>query len=179
MRKLVVGTTLFLVLLLLNFVIYQKETHLSSGKSVFLKLAPVDPRSLMQGDYMALRFEIAQKIYATLPKIEYGRFWRRGVEGSDGFVVVNLDDNNVASYEAIYTNQTLEPQQTLLQYRIRADKVKFASNAFFFQEGTAHAYEKAKYGEFRVNDAYELLLVAMYDENISKITPKPIKSTDF
>jgi len=169
MRKLVVGFTLLVILLLLNFVIYEKEKHLSDGKSIFLKLAPVDPRSLMQGDYMALRFEIAQKIYTTLPKREYERFWRRGIEGSDGFVVVNLDENNVATYHAIYEDQTLEPQQTLLQYRIRANKVTFASNAFFFQEGTAKTYEKAKYGEFKVNDEYALLLVDMYDANLSKI----------
>jgi len=169
MRKLIVGLTLFVILVVLNFAIYEKEQHIAEGKTVFLKLAPVDPRSLMQGDYMALRFEIAQKIYEALPKLEYERFWQRSVEGSDGFVVVNVDEKNVATYHALYKNQKLEPQQTLLQYRIRADQVKFASNAFFFQEGTAKAYAKAKYGEFKVNDDNALLLVAMYDENLSKI----------
>ena len=58
------------------------------------------------------------------------------------------------------------------KYRILGGKVKFASNAFFFEKGTANAYEKAKYGEFKMNDKHELLLVSMYDENLSKIKPK-------
>ena len=47
---------------LVNYSIAQKERLLASGAVVFLELAPVDPRSLMQGDYMALRFAIADQI---------------------------------------------------------------------------------------------------------------------
>ena len=35
-----------------------KETTILKGKLVYLELAPVDPRSLMQGDYMALYYAI-------------------------------------------------------------------------------------------------------------------------
>ncbi|XOT97907.1 GDYXXLXY domain-containing protein, partial [Alcaligenes pakistanensis] len=30
------------------------------GQTVLLELAPVDPRSLMQGDYMSLNFALSQ-----------------------------------------------------------------------------------------------------------------------
>ncbi|KAA0891152.1 GDYXXLXY domain-containing protein [Pusillimonas sp. ANT_WB101] len=53
---------LALVLGLANATIYQKEQILAHGERVVLELAPVDPRSLMQGDYMALRFGVAQKL---------------------------------------------------------------------------------------------------------------------
>ncbi len=59
--------------------------------------------------------------------------------------------------------------QVALKYRVRNRTVKFATNAFFFEEGTASKYEKAKYGEFRVNSKGELLLVAMADANVSVI----------
>lgn len=36
-----------------NGAIWQKEQLISTGRPIFLELAPVDPRSLMQGDYMA------------------------------------------------------------------------------------------------------------------------------
>jgi len=174
MRKLIVLLTLVCILLVLNFVIYKKEKHLLDGRSVFLELAPVDPRSLMQGDYMALRFDIAQKIRASLPQKRISSHtWRRDVVGNDGFVLVNIDAENVATFEALYFNQILKKNQILLQYRIRGGKVKFASNAFFFQEGTAEAYEKAKYGEFKVNDEFELLLVNMYDEKLVKLHVSP------
>jgi hypothetical protein len=45
-----------LTLLVANFAIWQKEQIIAQGKPVFVRLAPVDPRSLMQGDYMALDF---------------------------------------------------------------------------------------------------------------------------
>jgi len=51
-------------------------------------------------------------------------------------------------------SQAFKKSQTLLQYRIRGGKVKFASNAFFFAEGTAGIYEKAKYGEFTEAEIY-------------------------
>src|SRR5690606_9942359 len=51
-----------LVLGAVNYAIYAKERVIRDGDVVFLELAPVDPRSLMQGDYMALRFRLADQI---------------------------------------------------------------------------------------------------------------------
>jgi len=50
-----------LVLLLgyFNYSVIKKEKLLDNGQLVLLELAPVDPRSLMQGDYMALRYRIS------------------------------------------------------------------------------------------------------------------------
>ena len=170
MRRLTVIWALILILALLNFTIFKREVHLSKGEVLFLELAPVDPRSLMQGDYMALSFDIAQKIYRTLPKeLEYRRFWQKDVKGDDGLVVVSLDEKKIASFVGIYEQQSLEKDQRLLQYRIRGGEVKFATNAFFFEEGTGETYEKARFGEFRVNEKHELLLVEMYDKNLIKI----------
>ena len=53
---------LVLVLGAVNWSIFAKERIKTNGERIFLALAPVDPRSLMQGDYMALRFEIADRI---------------------------------------------------------------------------------------------------------------------
>lgn len=39
------------ILALVNASILDKEKLLSEGQVVYLELAPVDPRSLMQGDY--------------------------------------------------------------------------------------------------------------------------------
>uniref|UniRef100_UPI00194032D6 GDYXXLXY domain-containing protein n=1 Tax=Bordetella pseudohinzii TaxID=1331258 RepID=UPI00194032D6 len=55
-RAAVVLAGLALVLAVCNITIYQREQLLAHGQVAILELAPVDPRSLMQGDYMALRF---------------------------------------------------------------------------------------------------------------------------
>ena len=70
MRSAVAFISCAMVLALLNFSIVGKERQLESGKVVFLELAPVDPRSLMQGDYMALRFKIANDARPAMDRSE-------------------------------------------------------------------------------------------------------------
>lgn len=41
-----------------NYKVQQFEDVLATGKPIVLKIAPVDPRSLMQGDYMVLNYAI-------------------------------------------------------------------------------------------------------------------------
>ncbi len=53
-----------------------------------------------------------------------------------------------------------------LQYRIRNNRVQFATNAFFFQEGDAKLFDSARYGQFKVAEDGELLLTAMYDKEL-------------
>lgn len=172
MRKVIALVGLILALGLINGSIIGKEQHLATGKVVFIELAPVDPRSLMQGDYMALNFGLSRDIYNALPKIEQGKRWRHDVDASDGQVVVSLDQKLIASFVRIHQDEALSEGEMLLDYRVRDGAVKFATNAFFFQEGHAKTYESAQYGEFRVDDEGELLLVAMRDIELNKLVAK-------
>ncbi|WP_298943893.1 GDYXXLXY domain-containing protein [uncultured Psychromonas sp.] len=163
--KIVIGM-LLVILAVMNFSIFSKEQHLKQGDTVYLKLAPVDPRSLMQGDYMALRFDAADQLYDALQSsnddIEKGTH--------DGQIVVHLDENKVGDFRGIYHGQPLQENELRLNYRVRNDNIKFATNAFFFEEGTAALYEQARYGEFKVNKKGELLLNAMFTEQLTEIT---------
>ena len=148
-----------LILCIINILIYQKEQHLSNGEVVLLELAPVDPRSLMQGDYMRLRFALADTIRDTLTEE------MSSVPSSfDGFVVVSRDRDQVGSFVRLSQTYVHNQEELSLHYRIRKGTLAFATNAFFFQEGDAEIYERAKYGQFRVDDHGELLLTNMYDE---------------
>ena len=160
MDKKIATVTLLVILILVNWSIYQKEQHLAHGKSVYLKLAPVDPRSLMQGDYMALRFELSNMIKQALPK---------DIEVKDGRVVVEIDSRSIAKFKSISYKKKLQDNEMLLQYRVRSHKVKFATDAFFFQEGNSQRYEKARYGLFRVNDSGEMLLESLYDKSLKRL----------
>ena len=161
-----------IVLLLVNWSISGKEHHLKEGKVVYLQLAPVDPRSLMQGDYMRLRFVIANEVYQTLPKNEGQHSWRRNnVTATDGRIVVSLNENAVASFNRLEDEKPLAANEVLLRYRVREGRVKFATNAFFFQEGHAKIYQGARYGQFRVDDKGELLLISMHNDKLEKLKP--------
>lgn len=161
--------SLVIVLGLVNWSIFEKEIHLAEGRIVYLDLAPVDPRSLMQGDYMALRFKLANEMYKVLPKAEKHKRWRHDVNATDGYAVVTLDERNIGSFKYLYVDQTLSEDEILMRYRVRNGAVKFATNGFFFQEGHGKYYESARFGQFRVDDKGELLLVAMYDKDLGKI----------
>ncbi|MEM7465638.1 MAG: GDYXXLXY domain-containing protein [Pseudomonadota bacterium] len=161
---------LVLALLVVNYAILKKEEHLENGTPVFLELVPVDPRSLMQGDYMALRFKLANDIRAALDMANVDESAIPPF-GSDGHVVVNLTPSSVGSFHAVYIDQTLNDEQVLMQYRIRDDRVKFATNAFFFQEGHAKFYENARFGLFKVDSHGELLLASLHDENLNNLAP--------
>ena len=143
------------VLVLVNVSIAGKERLLRDGKVVYLELAPVDPRSLMQGDYMALRFRLAE----TLP---------RGA-ASDGHIVATLDSRGIAAFRRLHDGKAVESNEVLLRYRMRNGQLKFATNAFFFEEGTAARYEQACYGEFRVAPDGELLLTALRGKDLRKL----------
>jgi Uncharacterized membrane-anchored protein len=158
MRKIAALIAGLLVLLLVNASIYQREQLLSTGNVVLLELAPVDPRSLMQGDYMALRFKLENDFRAQpLPTAENGR------------VVVQLDERGVATFLRRDDGSPLRPGELALKYRIRNTQLKFATNAFFFEEGTADRYTAARYGEFRVAPSGDMLLTALRDKDLQPL----------
>jgi len=159
------------ILVVVNVSIAGKERLLLEGRIVYLELAPVDPRSLMQGDYMALNYRLAEQLSANLPRREESQPRLPDFVPGNGWVVVSLDERSIASFARLDSSgrQSLAENEASLRYRVRGGQLKFASNAFFFQEGTASDYTEARYGQFRVADDGELLLTALYDENLEKL----------
>ena len=153
------------MLALVNFSIRGKERQLAGGTVVYLELAPVDPRSLMQGDYMALRFKIANDARPAMKRSASPEatsfFGPRDLAAADGRLVAALDARSIANYRRLDERQPLAPDEIYLRYRVREGEMKFATNAYFFQEGTAKRYESARYGEFRVSRDGELLLTGL------------------
>lgn len=177
MRKKIALVSLVIILGLVSWSILGKEKQLAAGKIVYLELRPVDPRSLVQGDYMALRFQLADEVYNNVHETEDTTPQRYDIGALDGFVIASLDERKRGSFKSIYDGQTLSENEILLRYRIRNGEVKFATNGFFFQEGHGEYYESAEYGQFRVDDKGELLLVDMYDSDLNKLEPKELHNS--
>ena len=78
----IISANMLLVLGFFFFNIIKNESILNDGKTVLLELRPVDPRSIMQGDYMALRFSLGVQTSAFLPPL--GRHPPPGNSGSGG-----------------------------------------------------------------------------------------------
>lgn len=163
MRRVVIIVGAVLVLAAANLTIFRKQQVLQDGRVVLLELAPVDPRSLMQGDYMALRFQVMADAF---------RF--SGGSPShppDGRLVLKLDEKGVGTFVRIDNGQGLAPDEVAIQYRIRDGQPRFATNAFFFQEGHANLYTAARYGEFRLATDGESILTGLRNGNYEPLGP--------
>ena len=151
---------------MVNYAIFKKEKTLKEGQLVLLELAPVDPRSLMQGDYMQLRYKITQlQNFAEpqeKPEIE--------TLPNFGYYIVILDSNKVAKNLRIQKDITpLKANEIPLKYHKNKYQIYLGAESYFFQEGDAKKYEKAKYGALKVAKKGEAVLVGLYDENLDKI----------
>lgn len=142
------------------------EQTLVDGRIVLFELAPVDPRSLMQGDYMALAFAVDREL-----------------EGSSGpalaaekppppprFAFLRLDAEGRASLAGV-GKDIASPESGLVSVRIRArfNRPSIGPNAFFFQEGTAEQFEAARWGEFRVAADGKALLTHLRDAELHRL----------
>ena len=152
MRKWIVLAAGVAILAVANYTIHCKERLLNNGRMVLLQLAPVDPRSLIQGDYLALRFKAADDAFGRGTVKEGLR---------DGRIVLTLDASGVGIFVRFGDGSPLGGDEVRMRYRIRGQQVRFATNAFFFQEGDAGRYANARYGEFRVDDGGEAILTGL------------------
>jgi uncharacterized membrane-anchored protein len=158
-RHIVLGTMTIVILGVANWQIVGKENIVQQGATILLQLAPVDPRSLMQGDYMALRYRMTTEIDRAA----------REAGISDGVVVVHLDESGIAEFVALYQGGKLEPGQALLKFRKRGDSVRIASDAFFFEEGRFEMYRRAGFGEIRVDDNGNAVLTGLRDQEVQPL----------
>lgn len=157
-KWIIILINLIVLLVFFNNSIFKKEKLLSKGQLVLLELAPVDPRSLMQGDYMRLRYAISNNLKAdSISK--------------RGFVVVKLEENGIAKRVRIQEDKTpINQNEFLIEYTSKNRwNINIGAESYFFQEGEGEKYEKAKYGGLKIDNNGNSLLIGLYDENLKRI----------
>ena len=156
--RILIIVNLILLLGYFNWSVYQKEQTLKDGQLVLLQLAPVDPRSLMQGDYMRLNYKEAS---SNLPDEQ---------TDTRGYAILRTDSNQVG--EIVRLQNTLEPvndNELVIRYQIINRRLFLGAESFFFEEGQDTLYQKAVYGGLKVDDKGQSLLVGLYDEDFHLI----------
>jgi uncharacterized membrane-anchored protein len=136
-----------LVLALVNVAIWQKEALIQSGTTVYVELAPVDPRSLMQGDYMRLAF--------ALPAGRPGQIDVRAQ------VVARTDAHGIAKLLRFYDGGVLGQGEFLIEVSAKQGRWVLATDAWYFKEGEAERWSRARYGELRVDRAGNAVLTGL------------------
>ncbi|MFW5968597.1 MAG: GDYXXLXY domain-containing protein [Persicimonas sp.] len=159
-RRTIIWIAGAVILLALNGLVVQKERLLARGESVYFEFAPVDPRSLIQGDYMRLDYEVARDIDDALEKDDRGDERR-------GLAVVRLDERGVAHFERL-GDETGEGERPV-EWKKKSTRVVVGADAFHFQESRADDFHEAEYAELKVTDSGSTLLVGLRDKDLEPI----------
>jgi len=146
---------LALVLAVAGTTILSKQAILDDGRTVLLALRPADPRSLMQGDYMVLRYDASvfppPELAETLPR--------------KGRIILALDDRGVARFARLEDGAQPGPMEARLVYRLAGPdgELRYGAESYFFQEGRAEIFQDAKYGVLKLDPDGNSVLAGLAD----------------
>ena len=141
---LVVAAQLALLIGMVGF----KEFTLQTGTDVVLQTVPVDPRSLLQGDYVILRYEIgiperardAYPLLRNLPSANRGSQW---------YVTLKQQGGVWVATGYYLSRQQAGPVAIKGNYNSRGE-LDFGIGTYFVPEGTGLAIERANDVKVRV-----------------------------
>lgn len=163
-----------LILIPLNYKVQQFEDVLATGKPVVLKIAPVDPRSLMQGDYMALSYSILNDIRANLNESEDGVFTieTEKKRPSKVYALIHQDEQGVATLCRVEDSLPNDFKDCAADVYLPVNNFKWLpelpSQEYFFAEGKGQHYAQAEYAEYRFKNGI-LLLARLLDKDLKAL----------
>lgn len=171
MKKIIPLVIAVLCIVIFIGVILKNEQHLNHSQSIFIELKPVDPRSLIQGDYMVLNYDM---YFSDIP-IQIGR---PSVPLHD---TVIENQSEIMAYVALDAQHrvwksSLDPRllelyplssRIMLQNpRNRLNRLYPASNSYLFAEGLAGCYRNAQYAEFKVDQQGKAMLASLRNKDL-------------
>ena len=134
----------------------RKAAVVRDGTRILLPMAPVDPRSLVQGDYMA---------------IGYRRELGEQLVGLGSSAILTLDEAGVVR-SARRDDGSPKPNEVRAKVHGSAEKPRVAPTSFLFEEGTADTWSKAILVEARVKDG-ALVMTGLTDAAGKRLEPPP------
>ena len=152
-----IALTAVAVVVIANIGIWKKESLIANGGPVLVELAPVDPRSLMQGDYMRLNFKLPQEVSQLDDGVAGSARWK---------VAGKVNEKGIVELTRLHDGKPLAPGEIMIELTPRHGGHTLVTDAWYFQEGEGKRWEAAKYGEFRVDDNGKALLVGMRGANL-------------
>jgi uncharacterized membrane-anchored protein len=143
MRKLLMICAAVLQVLLLAFIGGQREYVLRTGRTIYLRTVPFDPRDMFRGDYVRLRYEISsieKKYFRDGLAEEAKDTTSHRYRGRPVYVVLKVDDSNLAN--VVYVTDK-KPARGKLYIRGRANydydssyiNVLYGIEAYFVEQG--------------------------------------------
>ena len=150
-------------ILVFSFSIFGHEQYLKHSRTIYIELAPVDPRSLLQGDYMVLNYllnfvdqensahHLKQHEFMTYVQLDHKQRIR-----------------HLAFDQSAFPNGTYQPLM-IKNPRQNLRDLYPAANSFMFAEGLEPCYREAKFAELKVNDIGKAMLVGLFDKHLKSL----------
>ena len=174
------AASLLLALALTQWDVMQKEQVLAQGQKIYISLVPRDPRSIMQGDYMALNFDLpSHLVQGDEDALQAQAQDRLDPLQGTAWVVARLDDKGIATLQRRYQpNEALAAGEVIVPLKYMKGDWVVVSNAYFFPEGQGRVFSNARYGEFRLLGKGKVLLAGLADEHLQRIEPQPDRADE-
>ncbi|WP_191561946.1 GDYXXLXY domain-containing protein [Metabacillus idriensis] len=157
-----IACILVLQLAFTGFQSYSNEKAINEGKEIILQLEPVDPRSMLQGDYVQLRYEAGR--YQPKEAVKTGTVFTLKVKKDDKGVYRSTGE--VFAGGISETGKKPETDEAYLTGKYNGyDSLIFGIESFFVEEGTGFELERhAKYAKVIVSDEGNALLADVNDK---------------
>lgn len=155
---LLLGAGIAAVLLFANVTLRRNEQLIRSGRVLYLPLQAVDPRSPLQGDYLAVSF------------IDNVNGPPTGTDHAQAVMKTGSDD--ITRVLRLHAGEALADGEFLLDLTRKRQRWVLVTDAWYFREGDAEFWSQARYGEFRYGGDGRILLVGLADEKRRRLVPQ-------
>ena len=174
---------IIITIIVLGVIVYafqvkaDRDQLILTGKEMLLELAPVDPLSLLQGQYMIINFALEREnIELKEEDVNSGRI-HLSPNGSTT-IVLRYNESGVANFNRFKDDQLLASNEILFKIKARrawrgseySYRIDVEQESFLFKENTEKKYESAKYGVFKVGPDGDFVLVDLADKDLNKLT---------
>ena len=157
MKKLLVLLNLILLIVVFGYSVIKEEDNLKKN-TFYIKTSPVDPRSLIQGDYMVLNYNITDSA-----RIE-------AVNIRKGYIRIKINDLKIAEFIRV-DKEYMPPSnnEISIQFQKNSSNIDIGVNSYLFQEGTGNKFQKAQYAEVIELKNGKLRLKSLLDKDFKII----------
>ena len=129
--------------LILTWMAAQREYVLLTGRTVYLRTAPVDPRDIFRGDYVVLNYEISR-----IPRGKVKGDWDKIRRGDKIYVVLKQHPDGLAELDYATTRK---PKSGLfirgrVRYKWRGGeiRVRYSIEAYFVEQDKGLELERGR-----------------------------------
>ncbi len=156
------------IFLVIGGLIIRQELIIRHGEITILETRPIDPRDLLRGEYVILRYAIENdaKVREAARKDD--------VDGSKIYIELEENRNGVATVKTVYTEKPKNMDGLFIIGEVRQGAVRFPSlEQYYVPEGSGTPIENLNkiYVEISLKNG-KSRIVRLLDESLNEINPR-------